>query len=126
MKKLLIPTIITAVLIVGAVWALRAEKQAAVPPVLGDLGLVFYYGDGCPHCANVEKYFSDNQVESKIKFEKKEVYNNDANREELLKRAEACGLDKASVGIPLLWHDGQCLNGDTPIIDFFKAELKTK
>jgi glutaredoxin len=130
MKKILLPTLLSLLLIGVAVWALLAEKQPASQPpnISGNApvaeNMVFYYGDGCPHCANVEKYFADNQVAAKITFTKKEVYNNQANRNELIERATACGLAKDSIGIPLLWHDGQCVSGDTDIINFFEQKLK--
>lgn len=126
MKKILPSTILAIILIGIAVWALRAQPVpvTAPGPVDNLSGLVFYYGDGCPHCANVEKYFTDNQVDTKVDFVRKEVYNNQVNQAELLQRAAACGIDKNSVGIPLLWHDGQCLTGDTDIINFFERELK--
>lgn len=130
MKKILLPTLAAVVILVIAVWSLAANKHSSTAKPanpstnLSATGLVFYYGDGCPHCANVEKYFADNQVESKITFDKKEVYNNQTNQDELLTRATACGLSRNSIGVPLLWHDGQCLEGDTNIINFFDQELK--
>ncbi|PJE64022.1 hypothetical protein COU89_00100, partial [Candidatus Roizmanbacteria bacterium CG10_big_fil_rev_8_21_14_0_10_45_7] len=37
-------------------------------------GLVYYYGNTCPHCADVEEWMKENRIEEKIKIVKKEVY----------------------------------------------------
>lgn len=126
MKKVLIPTVLAVVLIAVSAWALIVEKKPAALPTPADnsSSLIFYYGNGCSHCAKVEKYFADNGVEAKVKFEKKEVYNNQANQDELINRAAACGLDKTKIGIPLLWNNGQCLTGDSEIIKFFEQAIK--
>jgi glutaredoxin-related protein len=39
-----------------------------------------YYGNGCPHCAKVEEYIKNNDLD--IKIEQKEVYQNKQNAEE--------------------------------------------
>lgn len=84
--------------------------------------IILFHGDGCPHCANVEKFIKDNNIEEKISFAKKEVYNNAANANELSQKAEKCGVDTKSIGVPFLWDGEKCLVGDTDIIDFFKKK----
>ena len=85
-------------------------------------GIVLFYGDGCPHCALVEQYISENNIESKVQFTKKEVYNNQQNASELTAKAKACGMATDSIGVPFLWDGSSCLVGDQPIIDFFKQK----
>jgi len=85
--------------------------------------IVFYYGSTCPHCKNVEKYFEDNNVSSKIQFQSKEVYENQANAKELLAVAQKCGLDTSSIGVPFLYAGGKCYIGEQEIIDFFQNKL---
>lgn len=79
-------------------------------------GTILYYGDGCPHCAVVEEFIETNH----ITLEQKEVYNNRANARELGERAQACGLPTDNIGVPFLWHDGECLVGDQDIIQFLQ------
>jgi glutaredoxin len=86
--------------------------------------IIFFYGDGCPHCAVVEKYIKDNGVDQKIDFQTKEVYYNKANAEELGKKAEACGINTNEIGVPFLWDGSKCLIGDQDIVDFFKTKIK--
>ena len=86
--------------------------------------IIFFYGDGCPHCAVVEKYIKDNSVDQKIDFQVKEVYYNKSNSEELGKKAEACGINTNEIGVPFLWDGSKCLIGDQDIVDFFKTKIK--
>ncbi len=88
---------------------------------------IFFYGDGCPHCLNVEQFVTDNKVEEKFKFEKLEVYNHQNNVVLMQKYTTKCGLsgDRA-MGVPLFW-DGptaQCYSGDAEIINFLKTKIQ--
>jgi len=85
--------------------------------------IILFYGDGCPHCANVEKFLEDNNVKDKIEFEQKEVYHNKQNANELRQKAQACGLSTASIGVPFLWYKGECRIGDQNIIEIFKQKI---
>jgi glutaredoxin len=88
-----------------------------------EAGLILYTSDSCPHCANVEEFMAENKVIEKLNLVRKEVSKNQSNAVELLSRAQACGLPSNNVGVPFLWHDGQCLLGDEDIINFFKTKL---
>lgn len=82
---------------------------------------IFFYGNTCPHCANVEDWMKKNNIESKIKIIKKEVYNNQKNSQELVKTAEKCGIVTDSIGVPFLYTDeGKCLIGTPDIINYLK------
>ena len=90
----------------------------------GGNGIVLYYGDGCPHCAIVEEFLQKNkQVEQKVTFTRKEVYNNKRNAREMRDHAETCGMPTDSIGVPFLWTGSSCLTGDKDIIDFFQKKL---
>lgn len=92
---------------------------------------ILFFGDGCSHCANVEKFLADNKIEEKIKIIKKEIPFGEKTGRELtnnskilLGRAQFCGVDTAQVGIPFLWNGKTktCLIGDVDIINYFKKE----
>jgi len=90
---------------------------------------VFFYGNTCPHCADVKEWMRENKVEEKIKLVKKEVYGNKANALELSKAAESCGMDTASIGVPFLFTpEGKCLVGTPDIVNYLseKAGLSGK
>lgn len=84
---------------------------------------VFYYGETCPHCKDVEKWFEENKIEEKIKFSKKEVWNNRQNAAELGKVAASCNLDVNNIGVPFLYAEEKCLIGTPDIIKYFSDKL---
>lgn len=119
MKKLFFLSLFSllAVLAVGFV-LIRAKTPVQAPAASGP---VFYYGDGCPHCANVEEFLKSNPLPADFNMARKEVYNNKQNSQELVNRAKECGLATDSVGIPFLYNQGKCLIGDIDIIAYFKT-----
>ena len=88
---------------------------------------VFFYGNGCQHCAKVEEFFDDNTVTEKFDIEFKEVYFDRDNIKDFMSYIDKLGLDSSQVGVPFLvinsWADCTYLNGDTPIIDYFAQKL---
>jgi hypothetical protein len=87
--------------------------------------IILFYGNGCPHCALVEKFLIDNKVAEKIAIAQKEVYSDQVNAALLGDKAHACGLDTNSIGVPFLWDGptGKCLVGDQDIINYFKQKI---
>lgn len=84
---------------------------------------IFYYGNTCPHCEVVKEWFKANNIEEKIKFSQKEVYDDRQNAAELTKVAASCGLDTSSIGVPFLYADNKCLVGSPDIIKYFSDKL---
>ncbi len=84
---------------------------------------IFYFGATCPHCKDVEKWFEENKIEEKIKFTKKEVWNDRQNAAELGKVAASCNLDVNNIGVPFLYADQKCLIGTPDIIKYFSEKL---
>lgn len=84
--------------------------------------MILFYSDSCPHCQNVETYINENGIKDKIRFEKKEVSQNQANATLLERKARQCNLDMTQgLGVPFFFDGQECLVGDEPIIDYFKA-----
>lgn len=89
--------------------------------------LTFFYGVTCPHCQDVEDWLKENNVETKVKIVKKEVYQNQANSLELQKAAQKCGLDTNNIGVPFLFTaDSQCLVGTPQITQYLAAQLESQ
>jgi glutaredoxin len=84
--------------------------------------IILFYGKGCPHCAVVEEYIKENNIQDKVSFVQKEVYYNQDNAKELLEKAKICGIPTNSIGVPFLWDGKNCLIGDRDIINFFKQK----
>lgn len=137
-------TIAIALTIVGLLSAIvigskgkKADTQATLPstasssatPASDKQALIFFYGNTCPHCADVEEWMKENNIEEKVQLTKKEVYGNKANALELSKAAESCGMDTASIGVPFLFTpEGKCLVGTPDIVNYLseKAGLSGK
>jgi len=80
---------------------------------------VFFWGAGCPHCENVEKFLKDNGgLEEKLKLKKIEVFNNPNGQKLFLEKIKECGL--STPGVPVFYKGGKCAQGDQPIIDELK------
>lgn len=125
--KILVFLFIAILVIAWIYYAGRAKKNEPLKSIEGKM--VYFYGETCPHCANVEKFFEENRIEEKIQFEKKEVYNDKGNANLLILVARRkCNFKENEIGVPLLWDgkNGKCVVGDQPIIDYFKEKLLTK
>ena len=80
---------------------------------------IFFYGNTCPHCEDVEEWMKENKIEEKIEIVKKEVYDDNANALELSRAAKSCGMDASSIGVPFLYTpEGKCLVGTPDIISY--------
>jgi len=86
-------------------------------------GTVLFYGDGCPHCKNVDDFISENNIKDKVKFSSLEVWNNKDNQAILAQDIKKCEMNADEVGIPFLF-DGvdKCYMGDEDVINYFKTK----
>lgn len=80
---------------------------------------VLYYGNGCPHCANVEEFIKNNDLD--IEIERKEVYQNPENAEEFNKICSEEAISLMDRGVPSLYVDGDCFVGDKSIIAYLET-----
>ena len=97
-------------------------KSVAIPE-----GIILFYGEGCPHCKNVDDYISQNKIEDKVKFTRLEVWYNKNNQVILGKVAQKCSINSNQVGVPFLYDGvGKCYVGEVEVIDFFKTQAGTQ
>lgn len=87
---------------------------------------VFFYGDTCPHCKNVEAFFQNASTTlfAKVQFQQMEVYNNADNAAIMVCAARKCGLKGDSLSVPMFWDGQNCVIGDQPIISFLQGFLQ--
>jgi hypothetical protein len=103
------------------------EDPVDTDPIdISTTGITYFYGIGCPYCDVVDKYVSDNNVMDVVDFEKKEVYNNKGNADELMRFVDHCGLNPNYIGVPFMWTGEACLVGDQDIISFLESELEAE
>ncbi len=119
-----VPAFLVVTVAVVSLILLHADRRSSAnAPEPAAYPLTLFYGDGCPHCANVEAFIARYNVTSTIPLAEREVYHNQQNAALLTQAASGCGLPTDAIGVPFLWNDGKCLVGDQPIIDFFKSKL---
>ena len=99
-----------------------SEKPVVIP-----VGIILFYGDGCPHCKNVDDFITANKIEEKVEFTKLEVWYSNKNQAILREVARRCNIGSNEFGVPFLYNpltsSGQadrCYTGDINIIDFFR------
>jgi len=133
------PIIIVAIIVlIGAgFWAwqsgvfVKAPVQATPLPA----GIVLFYGDGCPHCKDVEDFIAQNKIEDKVKITRLEVWYNKDNAALLAQVAtQKCGITSNSVGVPFLYDppsseaggNGKCYIGEVDVPNFLKTAAGIK
>jgi glutaredoxin len=133
MKQIILIVIIIlgigAFLKFGLKTSLKVSNTNTTAPI-SNPDLIIYYGNTCPHCKKVEDYISQNDINSKLKIDLKEVYQNKDNQLELQENAAKCEpkIDLASgIGVPFAFvkFNNQCLIGDQPVIDWIKNKVAT-
>jgi thiol-disulfide isomerase/thioredoxin len=86
--------------------------------------LYFYYGDGCPHCAQVEPFIE--QMAEKypdLDVRQYEVYHNLVNSSKLTQTFESYGVPVNQRGVPIVFLNGTYFLGDRPILDNLENEI---
>jgi len=122
MDKTPIAIISTIILITAIflVWYYVAPRPGFAPVPVPE-GTLLFYGDGCPHCENVEDFIAQNKIEDKIKFTRLEVWNDKDNQTILVQVLQECQINASEVGVPFLYNGaGKCYIGEIDIINFFK------
>lgn len=130
-KKIIISTVlisfiflILGYIVLSSSTKKQQQKSSSLLPKKEEI--VFYYGNTCPHCADVEKWMKQNKVDEKLKIVKKEVYQNQANAQELGYVAQSCGFSSQNIGVPFLYTDGQCYIGTPYVIKKLKEKMDSK
>ena len=122
--------IIGIVIVVAAgfwVWQSGVFAGPAISTPLPS-GIVLFYGQGCPHCADVEKIIAQNNIDSKVKITRLEVWYNRSNAALLAQVAtKDCKITTNTVGVPFLYDgNGHCYIGEVDVPNFLKAQAGIK
>ena len=138
-RKILALIIIAVVILAGALYfgfknnVFQTTFQNLFRPSPKVEGIVLFYGEGCPHCQEVEKFIAENKVEEKVKFTKLRVPLSEeeqkdaglvANAQILLEKSEICGINTDDIGVPFLWDGSNCFLGYENVNNFFKEKIK--
>lgn len=124
MKKIpLLVGFVTLAIIVGGVFFLSKEKQSPASDYQPSDFYLYFWGNGCSHCANVEEFLNSWDKKDSTKIDKKEIWYNKANASLMADATnKTCDIPQNQLAVPLLiTPEGKCFMGDTPIIDFLKS-----
>lgn len=108
-----------AFIIVLVVWGLWGDSPVTDDPN----AIVYYYGEGCPHCKVINEFLESNKIAEKVNFTKKEVWNDRKNAAELNRRAKTCNVQPEGMGVPFVYGgDGKCYIGEPDVKKFFNEK----
>lgn len=96
----------------------ESEKEIAVL----DENIVLFYGDGCPHCEDLEKFIEEKDISNKMDFLRLEVWNDQVNKNMMDDALARCEIDPRTAGVPFLFARGECYKGTPNIESFFTRE----
>jgi len=135
-KKIYASMIAVFFLMVGVVfWGINQPEKANAPVI--DPGsvegesttkenatdeIIYYYGETCPHCIDLNKFLEENKIAEKVNFSKKEVWGNKANAAEMEKKAAECDIERSGMGVPFVYARGKCYVGTPQAEALFKQE----
>ena len=111
-KKLFL-AIFLLLLFLGTVSSVFAEN----PPEI-----YLFYGTGCPHCAEVERYFDEEDLFKRYPVEKKEIYFDRDNAVLFNDLMDELGIPTGSRGVPTIVIGNKILVGDREIVESFITE----
>lgn len=137
MKKQKQATILSVIIILGLLGAVvygsknksntkEETKQSVTTTITNSQTPTFFYGNTCPHCADVEEWMETNKIEEKIVIAKKEVYENKQNALELESAAKVCNIPTDTIGVPFLFTEGKCIVGTPDIISYLSEKAGIK
>lgn len=132
-KKNIFITIVSVILIFGFLYGVyyflseNDRKEANRKKALKKTNeVILYWGVTCSYCKKVEEYLKNTpDIEKKLKIVRKEVFNDKNNAADMEDKAYLCKFDTSNgLGVPFLYYQGECVNGDRPIIDFLTKKAK--
>jgi len=101
------------------------QTLPAAKPLWAKEKIIFFWQQGCPHCAKVESFLQKEKVDRSFNIERKEIYFNKKNRREFSKLCEKFHIPLEKRGVPLALIEGKCYIGDREIIDVLRQKLQS-
>jgi cysteine-rich repeat protein/parallel beta-helix repeat protein len=89
------------------------------------LDVYFFYGQGCPHCANVEPFILEMEHKYPLQIHKYDVYTNRSHISLFNEYFDKYGVPQERRGIPAIFVGSAYFIGDGSIIDGFEQTIET-
>ena len=124
-KKVVIGFFIIAILVIAGLYLIynaKADGKTITPGY--DNQTLLFYSLTCPHCKIVEAFINENNITKKVNITQLEVSQDSANAKKLIETGNSCKIEQTLIGaVPLLYSEGKCYLGDTPIIEFLNKTV---
>jgi len=88
------------------------------------LDVYFFYGQGCPHCANVEPCLAEIERQYPLRLHRFDIYSNRSCVSVFDDYSERYGLPLEQRGVPSVFVSDTYLVGDGPILEGFEEAVK--
>jgi len=88
--------------------------------------VLVFYTTSCPFCENLKTYIKDNSQNLDLEFNLLKIddpVKDKANLELVLSKIKECNITDRW-GVPFTYHNGKCVMGDQPAIEYFKQFSK--
>ncbi len=109
-KKILLIPLILLILLIGGFFLFQNIHGEVISQDGNDVSLVYFYGEGCPHCAGLDSFLKDMQENyPSLHVEPYEVYFNSENRELFGELSKAYGTEIK--GVPTTFIDEKVIVG---------------
>ncbi len=123
-KRNLALVLVAAVLIItGGGFLLNRLGLLNMQSVEVPKGIILFYGNGCPHCQQLEEFLTDHKINERVSHTKLEVFENESNAQILLETARRCKISDDQIGVPFLWDGEKCYLGYPDVEKFFRDQL---
>ncbi|MCX6723527.1 MAG: hypothetical protein NT094_05740 [Candidatus Staskawiczbacteria bacterium] len=109
--------------IIGANYCDTSNVPFTIIPTTPPSGIIYFYWQSCPHCAQVDNYITANNIAQKVSFTKLETFNNTDNDNLMKSKATLCGLSTNAIGVPFVWDGSKCYIGTPDVINFFSQYI---
>ena len=87
----------------------------------GSHQIIYFHGNGCPHCAVVDRWLEENDIWSQYSIDDREIYDNPANAQYFNEVMGNLGIPLQERGVPAMVFGEKIIGGDKPIIEGFEA-----
>jgi hypothetical protein len=120
--KLLLGLVVFLIIFIFAFLAFlqNNESEIVLTEREGDNVIIFFTGDNCIHCKDVEDYIENHDILDKLDLVIREVYNNIENAKLFEEKFDLCSPQPRDYGVPLLWDNKFCLVGPIEIINYLE------
>jgi glutaredoxin len=120
--KLALPVLILSVGFFIPVRVFAEAEEEVGSSGVDTSGLILFVREGCPHCANVEKFLDDNGLTSEVQI--LDVEADPANAALYTQLSNDAGMSlEEQGGVPLLFDDGEAVTSADVIIEHLGAKF---